>query len=66
MSGRNLSEVNEDGYTPWAVTNGGPDTLVVNGVSFIVSKGVHGDELAMTWYKVGVQSPNLPGFRETD
>ncbi|UAY54890.1 T9SS type A sorting domain-containing protein [Arachidicoccus terrestris] len=64
MSGRQLAEVNEDGYTPWAVTNGGPDTLVANGVTFIVSKGVRGDFLAMTWYKAGVQSPNFARFSE--
>ena len=59
MSGRSNSEVNEPNYTPWAVTNGGPDSITVNGIKFVVKKGVRGRNLAMTWWKEGVQSPNL-------
>ncbi|MDR6339354.1 hypothetical protein HNQ91_002405 [Filimonas zeae] len=59
MSGRPLPEVNEPGYTPWAIANGGPDSLNVNGVQFAFSKGARGAVLAMTYYKAGVQSPNL-------
>lgn len=62
MSGRKDSEVNEGGYTPWAVSNPLHDTLSEDGVTFVVSKGKRGDQLAMTWYKAGVQSPNFAKF----
>jgi len=68
MSGRQLTEVNEEGYTPWAVAHPLADTLTVtpenssNPITFIVSKGTRGANLAMTWYKAGVQSPNFARF----
>ena len=59
MSGRPAAEVEEPGYTPWVITNGGPDSLTVNGVQFRFSKGVRGKTLSMTYYKAGVQTPNF-------
>lgn len=64
MSGRKLTEVNQIGYTPWSVTRGGPDTLVKDGIRFIVSKGQRGKNLGMTWFKAGVRTPNLARFTD--
>ena len=59
MNGRPATEVQEPGWTPWVVTNRGPDSIKVNNVEFIVRKGRRGDHLAMTYFKAGVQAPNL-------
>lgn len=55
MNGRPAAEVQEPGYTPWVVTKPLSDTLVVNGITFIVQKGQRGVSLAPTYYKAGIQ-----------
>lgn len=62
VAGRTDAEVNELDYTPWVVPNNvEKDTLVQNGVTFVLSAtnstgGV--GKLGNQWYKVGIQSPN--------
>ena len=62
MTGRPESEVTEVGYTPWAIAHPLADTLVEDGVTFIVEKGERGDLLAGTWSKADVQAPHLARF----
>ena len=57
MFGRPAREVNELNHTSWIVTNGGPDSITVNGIKFVVKKGKRGNALSATWWKEGVQSP---------
>ena len=58
QSGRSTSEVGEPGYTPWVIASGNSATMVVNGITFTVSKkGLAGDGLGTNWYKTGIQAP---------
>ena len=59
MNGRPAAEVQEPGWTPWVVTNRGPDSIKVDNIEFVVRKGRRGDHLAMTYFKAGVQAPNF-------
>ena len=63
MFGRKTAEVTQFGYTPWEVTSGGPDTLVEDGISFIVAAGSD-RKLTATWYKVGVRGPEKAKFSD--
>ncbi|HSC55482.1 MAG TPA: T9SS type A sorting domain-containing protein [Phnomibacter sp.] len=59
MNGRPATEVDEPGWTPWIITNGGPDSMKVNNIEFVLRKGRRGATLSATYYKAGVQSPNF-------
>ncbi|SEO85921.1 hypothetical protein [Niastella yeongjuensis] len=63
MSGRQLAEVNEPGYTPWTTAPTTRDTLTLaldSGVQItLIRKGPYGTMLRATWNKANVQLPNL-------
>ncbi|HSC55481.1 MAG TPA: T9SS type A sorting domain-containing protein [Phnomibacter sp.] len=59
MFGRAPAEVDEPGWTPWVMTNGGPDSMKVNNIEFVLRKGRRGKTITGTYFKVGVQSPNF-------
>lgn len=56
MNGRPVSEVLEPGYTPWVLKNGLLDSLMVNGIKFLIKKGPRGATMASTYYKASVQA----------
>jgi hypothetical protein len=63
MSGRQLKEVLEPGYTPWALESASRDTArlsLPNGIGItLIRKGPYGEQLRTTWAKAIVQLPYL-------
>lgn len=63
MTGRQLAEVNEPGYTPWALATGTADTATLaldGGVQItLIRRGPYGTMLRATWNKALVQLPTL-------
>lgn len=59
MEGRNESEVNEPGYTPWYVARVHTDSKTVNGVTFTLKATgpVTKSAFRASWNKASVQSP---------
>lgn len=57
QSGRNSSEVSENGYVPWVVTGKSSADTTLEGVKVSVAKGSAGSGLKTNWYKASVQSP---------
>ncbi|MGY5355636.1 T9SS C-terminal target domain-containing protein [Wenyingzhuangia sp. IMCC45467] len=57
QSGRNSSEVNQAGYTPWVVSGVNTANITESGVTFTVTKaGSFGQQISSSWYKAGIQS----------
>lgn len=61
MSGRQLSEVNEDGYTSWIVPQQASDTKTIDGVTFTVAAAGNATILRSQWNKNDVKlgNPNM-------
>lgn len=58
VPGRSLTEVNEAGYTPWAIKNPNTNTLVLDG-NISLTLNAKGAEMRGSYYKAGVQSSEL-------
>lgn len=58
QSGRSTTEVGEPGYTPWVIASGTTATKTENGVTFKITKGTNGTQLATNWYKAGLLAPD--------
>ncbi|WNH09152.1 T9SS C-terminal target domain-containing protein [Thalassobellus suaedae] len=57
QAGRNESEVNQVGYTPWVIAGAVSSSKTENGVTFTVTKvGSFGDQLSSSWFKTGIQA----------
>lgn len=57
QSGRNESEVNQVGYTPWVISGVTTTSTTENGVTFTVTKaGSFGNQISSSWYKTGIQA----------
>src|SRR5690242_2947274 len=63
ISGRQLAEVLEPGYTPWALEGASKDTArlsLPNGIQItLIRKGPYGTQLRTNWNKTIVQLPYL-------
>ncbi|MCI9844984.1 T9SS type A sorting domain-containing protein [Flavobacterium pectinovorum] len=59
QSGRQPAEVNELGYIPWIIGSGTTASKTENGVTFTITKGANGTQLATNWYKAGLSSPHF-------
>jgi Pectate lyase len=63
VSGRQLAEVLETGYTPWALEGASDDTArlsLAGGIQItLIRKGPYGEQLRTTWNKTIVQQPHL-------
>jgi hypothetical protein len=61
QTGRTDAEVNEIGYTSWALASNVVDTATLSlsgGVTVkLIRKGPYGDKLSSNWYKAGIQTP---------
>jgi len=59
MEGRNASEVNEPGYTPWFIPRVHSDSITVSGVKFVITATAPGHNATMrcSWSKALVQAP---------
>ncbi|MES2777398.1 MAG: T9SS type A sorting domain-containing protein [Bacteroidota bacterium] len=62
MNGRPVNEVEATGFTPWIVKSPS-DSMVVNGIKFILKKGPRGLSISPTYYKAGIQDALLPEER---
>ncbi|SHG16745.1 Por secretion system C-terminal sorting domain-containing protein [Flavobacterium fluvii] len=58
QSGRSTAEVSEPGYIPWVIASGTTASKTENGVTFKITKGTNGTQLATNWYKAGLLSPD--------
>jgi hypothetical protein len=58
MSGRQPSETNEPGYTPWIVANGQSDTLHLDDLTVILTSKGDGT-LKSNYYKAGITAAQL-------
>ena len=58
QSGRSTTEVGEPGYTPWVIASGTTASKTENGVTFKITKGTNGTQLATNWYKAGLLAPD--------
>jgi hypothetical protein len=58
QSGRQAAEVNESGYTPWVIASGTTASKTENGITFTITKGTNGTQLATNWYKAGLSAPD--------
>jgi hypothetical protein len=54
---RRAAEVNELGFTPWAIKAGDADTLSLKGVAVTFTKKSDGGRLSAGYYKTAVQAP---------
>ena len=59
QSGRQPAEVNETDYIPWVIGSGTTSSKTENGVTFKITKGINGTQLATNWYKAGLSSPDF-------
>lgn len=58
MTGRSATEVNEPGYSAWAIPSATSASATFSGVKVTLSKqGANGTTLRADWYKAGVQAP---------
>lgn len=58
QSGRQASEVNDPDYIPWVIASGTTASKTENGVTFKITKGTNGTQLATNWYKAGLSAPD--------
>lgn len=58
QSGRSTAEVGEPGYIPWVIASGTTASKTENGVTFKITKGTNGTQLATNWYKAGLLAPD--------
>lgn len=58
MSGRQLPEVLEPGWTDWTVAGSASESKTISGVNFKLSKAGSGTALKATWAKILVNAPN--------
>ena len=57
QAGRNASEVNQVGYTPWIIAGATSASKTENGVTFTVTKfGGFGSQISSSWFKTGIQA----------
>jgi hypothetical protein len=55
QSGRSTTEVGEPGYTPWVIASGTTASKTENGVTFKITKGTNGTQLATNWLQIGTK-----------